>query len=126
MYFVSGGENNENGFFDIVASVLPKLKSDPDRAFVPDLSVTLVTAPPTAPNSASSRRGGCARGAFTAPPLCLPLGSARGAPFARGCVPARFAAAVRLMLVRTARAVTVAPGIAPPLSSLTLPPSVPA
>ena len=53
MYSVLVGGNNEKGFFDIVASVLPKLKSDPARLFVPDLSVTLVTAPPTAPNSAS-------------------------------------------------------------------------
>jgi hypothetical protein len=52
-YSVLGGENNEKGFFDIVASVLPKLKSEPLKLFVPDFSVTLVTAPPTAPNSAS-------------------------------------------------------------------------
>ena len=48
-----GRGNNEKGFFAIVASVLPKLKSDPARLFVPDFSVTFVTAPPAAPNSAS-------------------------------------------------------------------------
>ena len=37
----------------MVASVLPKKNALPLSSLVPDLSVTLVTAPPDRPNSAS-------------------------------------------------------------------------
>ncbi len=53
-YVVSGGSGNvEKKLRATVASVLPNAKTEPLYSFVPDFSVTFVTAPPARPNSAS-------------------------------------------------------------------------
>ena len=52
-YLVSAGASVVNGLRATVASVLPKLNAEPAKLLVPDLMVTLVTAPPARPNSAS-------------------------------------------------------------------------